>query len=608
MNNLFKEILEISEISGIEVSESNNNNNIKVSANNMEDDDKLKIVEVKNLNLMKYDKTNKYNLKSVYNLTYRSIFENDSRASVFKNVPEKALKLDKEYIAEYFKINSKSENIIPETFKIYFNDSSFNIGYIYYDYGKIHWAKLNIKEIESIKKSITDLKVTDEKTRLKSLQDAELKEYTSKIGSLKRMGFFVKNFITGASKKRTANIKKDVENFIEKNMDIGSFWDIFSYDYVYLGLFDALVDITSYRSFSLMTGDLNVNMYTDMPNFVYTKYSNPIKYYNSITDNTYIEKDNLIIYFLKTRCVYSDWFNSVILDNKKMLQKGQESFEVFKTKDAYKENPKYYNDLFDYYHEPSLSLNDLCNYFKLDIDLVLKLYVSKYFLDVSNVLKDFFDGTGEYYLSQYINTNITIFKNYLYTEYEIENDFDKHLICLVCYIYKVSRTGLYLLLSYIRDRKKLVSDNFMNESNEVFSNYYRDYFVDKLVKIYPKDPETSIAKVKIPYSSVPTELMTIENRQFKEISIAPPTTNLTLSSKNYKSKFEDTKVKEIVPYDSYLYKILQQKEELVKNFYGQVYGNNWFEKNEFYDEGKFSEAFERYTAEQNKSNFINNIK
>lgn len=227
---------------------------------------------------------------------------------------------------------------------------------------------------------------------------------------------------------------------------------------------------------------------------------------------------------------------------------------------------------YNYFIEKTLNYKEICSILNVRPSSLAALFFHKYRLNSSAVFRWFFEtfNTDPDVLSKYALENIPYLMKYLDLEYTNDYIIDKTEVALFCYMYGVNRTGLYLVISFMKSMKFYMNDEmYINNTDynkletlrtfQTEAIYYQDY------SSYVSD----FGKKNIQFGTMPIKKTTINTELEKSNSISknplgakhPVFKKPEITAKEFK-----VKNRELVNSESYIIDIFKEQERLMSDF------------------------------------------
>ena len=384
--------------------------------------------------------------------------------------------------------------------------------------------KKGVNEIYTVTK-INDRKYEFEKS--KNYNDNYKKLENISEGYLSKISGFIKSLIYKADDTK----KNIIENIEKLNM-------IFR-DYTVLVWYEMIINIYDMKMFVF---DFNRDMKTLVPTCV--TRGDDIKYFNEIGDEIMSTRIDKEISYFKNRLDFNNklLYEKYLSINLEKVKKDYGSFLITKARRLEKDNEKD-KYLLSYVLETPLNYEEICSYFNVNINDVLKLFITKYERNPSNVFKDFYgDENGQYFMDQFIRENILTCTKYLYIQFDNVLNREKTFLALFALLNNVSTTGLYLMISFLKSN--------IPRSNDLIYNY-DDYDINKWgAQMYSystmtdkekKEEGMTIQQVKID-SVFEQKYKDLENKYLENPELKPVNTEF-----GYVEKKDETGKTELLP-------------------------------------------------------------
>jgi hypothetical protein len=249
-------------------------------------------------------------------------------------------------------------------------------------------------------------------------------------------------------------------------------------------------------------------------------------------------------------------------------QFSKERFNTFMATTFTQLNKGLYLQYYNYILDKSLTFPQICAFFGLETRSVISLFVNKYYLNPVNVFQSFYGrfNIKPEDLTSYALENIPTLLKYMNIQYEDDFIIDKVEIALFCYMYAVNKTGLYVILGFMRQMKHYMGNEiYFNDTDYNKLNIGRQLIANSRY-VQKAEVYKTVADEKFRYNISSNSLITqaVKLKQ-RELSSTPLNQrSIVLTEKRLpETRAAYNMVDEIILSDSYILDVQKQKERLI---------------------------------------------
>lgn len=265
------------------------------------------------------------------------------------------------------------------------------------------------------------------------------------------------------------------EKKIKYESDIASNWMlIFGDNFNLIQVNDTISNVYNLRLFEYYTDDKE---FTNLPmSLIYQDIRiMPLENINEISTDNQQLVDKRILKYVFTRFKLNDALNNYIYSKLNFNSiKNNLDRETKKIKEE-KEKKKFIK-MYEYIKEPSLPFSSICSYFETTEESVISLYYDVYKLSGDLVKNQFYSymeiDASE--IGNYIRENLAFSTEFLFMDYKTTYHLNKNFLALLCALWNINKTGIYLLMNFIDfNKNRMNTDILVDETDYLRANYYR---------------------------------------------------------------------------------------------------------------------------------------
>jgi len=274
------------------------------------------------------------------------------------------------------------------------------------------------------------------------------------------------------------------------------------------------------------------------------------------------------INFISERFRFNDFVNDQIYNSldydgfKKIFDK------LVETKYKHRGTREQALRVYNYIIERPLPFDQICKFFGVDQKSVIRMYIDRYNCNGSEVFDDFYENFSSAIFTAFIHRNIDFVTKYLYLDYNTEVGRDKVFLALYSYLMCASKTGVYLILSFLNEIKTVQPNDIVFSDVDYYRlNFYRDLTINTFYVNENAKPETQLKNVKmVNEGTIKTtgydKIIPPINKEVKKMAFQPNLKEIKMKEIEYKERTDRLKLEE-----SYALEVQRQKELLIHETY-----------------------------------------